>query len=127
MKLSWRDIAATLFAIGGALVVFAKLESYSWALIGSWKGALGVVAILGLATASLYAVDWFNNTTMGPLGEMFLWGVAALTIVISLLVTTSKAEFVWSAALLGIAWGTELGAHAWDTTHHHTSHMAHAH
>jgi hypothetical protein len=126
MKLSWRDMLATIVALCGAVVVFAKLRSYSWWLIGSWKGALGVMAVLGLAVAGLYAIDWVSNQTMAPLGEMFLWGMAAVTIFVSLFASTTKAEFIWSATLLGVAWLVQLTAHAWDTTHNHTSHMVSA-
>lgn len=123
MKLSWRDVVATIVAVFGAAVVFAKLQSYSWWLIGSWKGALGVISVLGLIVAAFYTIDWVRNETMAPLGEMLLWGAAAVMAVVGMFVTTTKAEFVWAASLMGVAWLAQLSAHAWDTTHHHTSHM----
>jgi len=43
MKYTWRDTLATLLTVFGAVIVFAKLESYSWWLLGTWKGALGVI------------------------------------------------------------------------------------
>lgn len=127
MKLSWRDVLAALFAAVGATVVFAKLNSYSWWLIGSWKGALGVISVVGLAILATYLIDWARNEGLGTIWEMFAWIVAATTVVGSLFATTNKAEFVWSAALIGIAWLSQLSAHTWDSTHSHTSHMAHAH
>ena len=126
MKLSWRDIVAGALAILGGVVVFAKLESYSWALIGSWKGALGVIAVIGLLIAALYAIDWVENEASGVFGEVFLWIVAATTVIGSLFATTNKTEFVWSSSLIALAWIAQLGAHTWDTTHH-TSHLAHSH
>lgn len=127
MKLSWRDVVATIVTLFGAVVVFAKLQSYSWWLIGSWKGALGVISVLGLVVAALYAIDWVRNETMAPLGEMLLWGAAAVMAVVGMFVTTTKAEFVWTASLIGVAWLAQLSAHAWDTTHDHTSHVVGAH
>lgn len=128
MKLSWRDAAATIVILIGAVVVYAKLQSYSWWLIGSWKGALGVITILGLLIAALYAIDWVGKQTTATLYEVFLWGMAAVTALVSLLVVTTKAEFVWTAVLIGAAWLTELSVHAWETTHHRNrSHMVGVH
>ena len=127
MKLSWRDIVAAALAVFGGVIMFAKLQSYSWALIGSWKGALGVMSVVGLAIAALYIVDWFSSETLAPLGEMFLWLAAATVAIGSLVATTTKAEFVSSSALIGLAWLAQLSAHAWDSAHDNTSHVAHVH
>lgn len=125
-KLSWRDVLASALAILGGIVVFAKLESYSWWLIGSWKGAIGVISVIGLAIAVTYIVDWFHNETMAPLGEMVLWLVAATIAIGSLFTgTATKAEFVSAAVLIAIAWLVQLGAHTWDSTHDHTGHTSH--
>ncbi len=129
-KLSWRDVLASVLAIFGGIVVFAKLQSYSWWLIGSWKGAIGVISVIGVAIAATYLIDWFHNETMAPLGEMVLW-LAAATVAIGSLFTgaATKAEFVSVGALTGIAWLAQLGAHMWDSAHDHighTSHLAHA-
>lgn len=127
MKLSWRDVLAAFFAALGSVVVYAKLQSYSWWLLGSWKGALGVVAVTGLAIAGTYMVDWSRNEGLGIIWEMMLWIAAAITVIGSLFATTNKTEFIWSAILIGLAWASQLSAHTWDSTSSHTSHMAHAH
>jgi hypothetical protein len=127
MKLSWRDIVAAALAIFGGVIVFAKLESYSWWLIGSWKGALGVIIGVGVVVAGTYFIDWFENPTLAPLGEMSLWLLAATVAIGSLLATTTKAEFLSVATLIGVAWLAQLGAHTWDSTHDHPSHYAHVH
>jgi len=127
MKLSWRDTLAGCFVTLGGLIVFAKLESYSWWLLGSWKGALGVVAVIGLAVASTYIIDWTQNDGLGVAGEMLLWITAATVAIGSLFATTNKAEFVWSSALIGLAWLSQLFSHTWDSTHNHTSRLVHAH
>lgn len=126
MKLTWRDTVATIFAILGSVVVYAKLQSYSWWLLGSWGGALGVVAVIGLAIVVLYCVDWFLNATLGVFGEMVLWILAATVTIGSLFATTTEAEFVWSSVLVGLAWLAQLCAHSWDTTHK-PIHYAHVH
>lgn len=127
MKLTWRDILASLLAVLGGVLVFAKLQSYQWWLIGSWKGALGVVGMVGLAILATYAVDWFRNESLGVIPEMILWLAAATVVIGSLFATTTKAQFVWSACLIGLAWLAQLGAHGWDSTHSHTTHYAHIH
>lgn len=127
MRLSWRDALATALAIFGGVVVFAKLQSYSWWLIGSWKGALGVIATTGLAIVATYAVDWFGNESLAPFAEMFLWMATATVAIGSLFSTTTKAEFVGTASMIGLSWLVQLGAHAWDTTHHSPTHLAHVH
>lgn len=127
MKLTWRDTLATLLAIAGSIVVFARLQSYSWWLIGSWKGALGVVSVIGLTILATYIVDWFKNETLGVMTEMILWLAAAAVVVSSLLAATTKAQFVWSSGLIGLAWLAQLGAHTWDSTHSHKTHYVHTH
>lgn len=126
MKLSWRDMITTTLALFGAVVVFAKLQSYSWVLIGSWKGALGVIGVIGLAIFGIYLVDWFRNEDTGIVAETSLWIIAATVIVGSLFTTTTKAEFVWSAVLIGLSWLAQVGSHAWDTTHSHSTHYVHS-
>lgn len=127
MKFSWRDVVVSILAIAGGIVAFAKLQSYSWALIGSWKGALGVIAVIGLAIWATYSIDWFRGEAVEAAGEMVLWVTAATVVVASLFAATSKAEFVWSVGLIGLAWLTQLSAHIWESTHHHTSHLAPVH
>ncbi len=126
-KLSWRDVVASALAILGGLVVFAKLQSYSWWMLDSWSSALVTVGIIGLAIVALYCVDWIHNDSFGAMGEMMLWSVAAAATVLSLTVETTQAEFVLSATLIGLAWLTQFGAHIWDSTHHHTARYFHAH
>lgn len=127
MRLSWRDMLAALLLTFGGVVVFAKLQSYSWWLLGSWKGALGVVGVIGLAIMATYIIDWFENDGLGVVWEILLWITAATAVVGSLFATTNKTEFVWSAALIGLAWLSQLSAHTWDSTHDHTSRLVHAH
>ena len=128
MKLSWRDVLATLLAIAGGVIVFAKLQSYSWAMIGSWRGALGVIAVLGLGMGAVYFVDWIRSETLGVVWEIFLWAVAGTVTIANMASKTSKAGFVWSAVMIGIAWLYQLGNHAWDSSHDRiSSHFAHGH
>jgi protein-S-isoprenylcysteine O-methyltransferase Ste14 len=60
MKGMWKEIVSSVIAVVGLVVVFARLESYNWWLIGSWKGALGVIAVLGLVVFAINAVEMFR-------------------------------------------------------------------
>ena len=127
MKLSWRDVVASVLAVLGGVVVFAKLQSYSWTFLGSWKGALGVLAVIGLGILATYFVDWFRNEDTGIVWEALLWITTATITVAGLIVTTTKAEFVWAASFIGLSWLAQLGAHAWDSSHSHTPHYVASH
>lgn len=126
MKLSWRDSVASLLALGGATVVYARLGSYTWWLIGSWRGALGAVAGIGIVIAGLYSADCFDDAALSSLSEMLLWLAAATVTIGSLFADTTKAEFLTSAAFIAMAWLAQLGAHTWDSAHSHASRMVHS-
>lgn len=122
MKLTWRDGLSSVLVILGIVVVIAKLQSYSWWLIGSWKGALGVVAVLGLGillTNIEELVRVFNSST---LTQIILWFVAATVVVASLLSTTTQTEFYVAAFLIGVAWAAQIMDHVLASIHSHTSH-----
>lgn len=128
MKLSWKDVLASIFAVFGGVITFAKLQSYSWPLIGSWKGALGVIGMTGLAIFLTYAVEIVESTALSVLVATLAWIAAATVIVAGLFSTTTKAEFVWATILLGASWLSDLTAHAWDSLHHgHGSHYMTVH
>jgi len=122
MKLSWRDMVAGVLAALGAVVVFAKLQDYTWWLIGSYKGALAVIAVLGLAIFVTYAVELFSFATFAVTGELFLWFIAATVIIGSLFTATTQFEFISAASLIGLSWLAEFSGHAWGTTHKHGPH-----
>lgn len=122
MKLTWRDIVAAFLAAVGAVVVFAKLQSYSWWLIGSWKGALGVMAVLGLGILLTNVVELVKLEDMASIGEMFLWLIAATVIIAGLFATTTKPEFVTGAVAIGLGWLAQLAGHSWNSSHSHGTH-----
>jgi hypothetical protein len=133
MKLSWRDTVNTLLVILGALAVYGKLHSYSWWLIGSWKGAVATIGGLGLIMllVSLTEVmdelgelrNWINFS------ESVLWLAAAVAVVIGLF-AASKGMFYTAAIVLGVIWLGSLLRHwrhsMYDAGMHnpHSPHMA---
>ena len=118
---------SSILVVIGAVVVFAKLESYSWRLIGSCKGALGVIAVLGLAIMLTNAVEFVRFASIPSFLEMFLWLIAATVVIASLLSTTTKAEFVSSAVIIGLGWLAQVSEHAWYFRQEHKSHYLPAH
>jgi len=122
MKTIYRDSISAILVVIGAVVMFAKLSSFSWWLIGSWTGALGVLAVIGLAILLTNVVDLFNTSDESVLAESSLWLAAATVTVTSLFAVTTKAEFIWSGALIGLAWLAQTVRHAWHSTHTHGHH-----
>ena len=127
MQYTWRDLLATLLTLLGAVVVFARLESYSWWLIGSWKGALGVIATIGLGILALYFIDLVEFASVAVAGEVALWIATATVIIASLATKTTKAEFIWSAGLVGVSWLAPFVLHLVGSTSNQGSHFAHVH
>lgn len=106
----------------GFIVVIAKMQSYSWWLLGSWKSALAVIAVLGLGillTNIQELVKVFNTSTII---QAVLWIAAATVVVGSLFSQTTQAEFLASAVLIGIAWFAQTMDHILVTTSSHKSH-----
>ena len=121
MKTTFRDVIAAILAVVGGVVMFAKLQSYNWWLIGSWRGALGVLAVLGLGILLTNIVEVVRMEDGAAVGEFALWAVAAAVTVVSLVVATTQAEFIWSGIAIGVAWLAQLSRHLLssdDRTHH---------
>lgn len=124
MKFSWKDIMTTLLALAGAAVVYAKFYDYSWALIGSWRGAVSVLALIGLAMFAFSSFD-FSNLSILNLGEM-VFGLAAVALAIVGMIMTSSFTFYTLAMVLGALWLVDTArdvrrslAHADVTSFHH--------
>ena len=125
MNLSWRDTFSTILAAAGGVEVFAKLRDYSWWLIGSWKGAVAVLGVLGLGMllANMGELtDWRNWVNWS---EVALWLGAAVLVVIGLF-AASQAMFYSAAIVLGVTWLAVIVRHTAHTTNitHHPTYMA---
>lgn len=125
MKLSWRDLVTTGLALFGGAVVYAKFYDYSWALLGSWRSAVAVLTVTGLA---MFAFSKFNFSNMSwmNLTEMLL-GLIAAGLAITGMIATSEPIFYILAVVLGVLWLMDTARHVRhsliheDTTsfHHH--------
>jgi len=127
MNTTWRDFASTALVTAGGVIMFAKLQEYSWWLIGSWKGALGVLAAFGAGLLIINIQQLLQFETVANAIEIIVWAGAIAMVTTSMLVTTTKAEFIVSGALFGIIWLGQLAQDAWDRvpTHHGTRFVAH--
>jgi len=109
MKLSWRDLVNTLLAVAGGSIVYAKYYSYSWAGIGSWRGAVAWLAVIGLVMFMLSRFDYANRSILN-VGEM-VFGLAAVILMIAGVIMTSQAVFYSLATVLGVMWLVDTARH----------------
>lgn len=113
MKLSWRDFATTLLAVAGGAVVWAKFYDYSWAVIGSWRSAVAVLAAIGLLAFAFSAFSFANHSAVN-VGQMLVGGAAVVLAVVGMIVTSS-ALFYILATTLAVLWLADTTRHAWHS------------
>jgi hypothetical protein len=125
MKMISRDIISTILAVGGGVIVFAKLNAYSWWSLGSWTSVLGVLAVIGAAILLTNIQELAEMSDGAAVMEFLAW-LAAVTVTIpSLAAVTTRAEFIWSGAMIGLAWAVQTTRHAWRATRHRGQHYPH--
>lgn len=109
MKLTWKNLITTLLAIAGGVVVYAKYQNFSWALLGSWRSA---VALLAFAGVSIFAFSNFNfaNFSILNVGEMVL-GVIAVGMATYGMFVASETMFYVLATSLGVLWTIDTARH----------------
>jgi hypothetical protein len=117
MKQVYKDTIASALAIAGAVVVFAKLESYSWWLIGSWNGALALLGAIGLGIMLTNITELVEAIGVGSFVETVFWLVAATVVIAGLLTTATHAVFVAAAVAIGAAWLAQMTVDAWHFRH----------
>jgi hypothetical protein len=110
MKLSQRDIVTTILALAGGAVVYAEYYNYSWALIGSWRSAVAVLAGIGVLMFAFSAFDYTNRSILN-IGEMIL-GAIAIGLALAGMIAISSAIFYSLAAVLGVLWLVDTARHA---------------
>ncbi|MFA5004383.1 MAG: hypothetical protein WC498_03875 [Candidatus Saccharimonadales bacterium] len=124
MKLNWKDIITTLVALAGGSIVYAKFYDYPWAVIGSWRSAVAVLAGTGLVMALFSRFD-FSNFSFLNVGEM-VFGIAAVGLAAVGIFMTSSFIFYSLASVLGALWLVDTARHAAHSLDGgHTYHPAH--
>ncbi len=126
MKFSFRDILAGMLTLLGVVVMYAKLQSYSWWLIGSWKGAMAVLAVIGLAVMLTNIAELVKFADLTSFAEAVLWAAVVTLVAVGLFATATKAEFVSTTVLIALAWVAQITHHEVEYRHNHKSGYMHA-
>lgn len=109
MKLSWRDLFTTIFAIAIAVVLVAKLRSYDWRFLETWKSAVGVLGVGGLLMVLFDEADFTKlNYWSAFEGLIVLTGIGLFT---AGLLVASKTLFVILAADIFVFWLASVTRH----------------
>lgn len=113
MKIIVKDSIATSLAVLGAVAVVAKLLDYNWWLLDSWKGALGVVAVLssGILVTSWKEVVSFDSG-VGMI-ETAWWLLTATVVIGGLTTATTKLEFVSASICIAVGYLLQITRHFW--------------
>jgi hypothetical protein len=110
MKLSWKDAVTTLLVLTGGAVVYAKFYDYSWAVIGSWRSSVAVLALVGLLMFAFSSFNFSNRSILNE-GEMVL-GAIAIGLAITGTIFISQPIFYILATILGLLWLVDTARHA---------------
>ncbi len=102
MGLTWKDIATTILALCVFGIYYAMSKGVSLPLITGYRGAILVLALLGIAMCSLSG-GTNTNTGVFFIAASFL-GVVALVLIIYGLITGTKIAFVLLAVNLIVLW-----------------------
>ena len=109
MKFSWRDIAVTLLAIAGGAIFWAKAYSYSWAVIGSWRSSVAVLALIGVLMTVFSGFDYRNLSVLN-MTEMVFWAAGAVLAIVGM-TGTNDTLFYSLGTIMGIVWFMDTGRH----------------
>jgi hypothetical protein len=104
VRLTWRDGVTSLLAGLTVLVAFAAVGGWGWPLLGSYRAATGVLAVVGISMCALGGPSSSASTrdTFTVLGSVL--GVVALGLVVVALVTGAAAPFVALAGTIVLLW-----------------------
>jgi hypothetical protein len=112
MKLSWRDLVNTLLVASGAVIVYARLQDFSWWFVNSWRGTVTALAAIGVIGAMVAYHDADSGTFLSRL-EVWLYGLAVIAGIFAVIV-----GWQWAA----LTFGGILGAEWLISTARHTRH-----
>ena len=129
--LSWRDFATTVMAIIGGTIVYARLQDWNWWLVGSWRGAIAALAVIGIAMCATNAGDIQNKSWLSRI-ETWL-AVLSVAVIVAGLVTGWQWVGLTLAGVLGALWLTSTARNArrtiirsdWFNRHYYPAHTPH--
>ncbi len=126
MKLTWKDLTATVLAAAAVAVFLAVTRSWDWPLLGSYR--MGIVALLIIGQGSCVlggSADAISSLTdrtahavrAADIVAIVLGGLALVLAVIGLFVGT-RAPFVALVVDILILWVVSTLRHALGTQPH---------
>lgn len=117
MRLTWRDAVATVLVGVVVAAALAATRSWGWPLLGSYRAAIGVLAVVGVAACSTAGGGAGVATkepptftgALGGVARILHLGVAALVVI----------GLIWPSAWSVLALGSVVGALWFVGTVHH--------
>lgn len=128
MKLTWRDIVTTLIVIGGAIVVYAMYNNYSWMGLENWRDGIAAITVGGLIILLLSNFDFSNRSTLN-VSEIVVGAIAVILAIAGILIGTQSFFFSLSL-VVGILWALDTARHirhSWLDRDTHGSSLIHRH
>lgn len=110
MTLTWKDAVATVLVGVAAVITYASLQHFDWALLGSWRVGSLVLLVLGLGTCIASSTGDDPTKNYWTLTASVI-GVLALLVGLLGIITGSKLAFI---ALFGAI----IGLWALTSLHH---------
>jgi len=97
--------------------------------VATWhlEGGSRRYRVTGLVILALYFKDLFDTVNFAISAELGLWLIAATVLISCLAVDTTRAEFLWSAGLVGLSWLTPFVLHLIRSKRDHDSHYVPVH
>jgi len=126
MKILVKDSMATPLAVLGGVVMFAKLQDYHWWLIGSWRGALWVVALAGVFILLTSFKEVISFDSGAGMIEAAWWLLTATVVLGGLTTVTTKLEFVSASVCIAVGYLLQMTRHFWRFEKLQHAHYGHA-
>jgi len=111
MTLTGKDLITTLLAVATVGLYYAMTKGIDLPIISGYRGAILVLAVIGIAMCALGA----GNGTSAPTG---IWsfaagalGVAALVVIVYGLITGAKIAFILLVGTIIALWGLATVRH----------------
>jgi len=128
MRLTWRDIVATLLVVVCGLIFFAVTDAWGWPLLTSYHAGSAALLAVGLAACVVGGSNIETFSTKDPmlLGASTI-GFFALAVGIYGIVSGSETAFAILAATTVMLWAVATIHHAIEDERSHQHHpVAHA-
>lgn len=104
MTLTWKDGATTLLVIGTCGLYYAMIQGINLPIISGYRGAIAVLAIVGIAMCAFGARPTSGAGMNLFTGAASVLGVAALILIIYGLIAGTKLALTLLTATMVLLW-----------------------